>query len=279
MIDEALRAELEAIVERLRAEQARAIEEQARFELMLEGKHPYRAYRGRGAAWNFTIGPAFRWRGPASIPAIEAACDPVVLFADYIEQDLLRKIDATRVRGYVFAQGTIIDPAYWWLVEENRASVTCCPEALADVREGELVIVDGVRGIVYLDPDPQTRANYEQLRRLGPPPRDHLYWDALKQICGAILANHQLRKQTPPFAFEEQERLLELARRARNGERLTPEDDAWMQGLLMQGMPSVEEIQMRTLGKTYDMSGKASGKPSGKAAGRATTTSSSRGLA
>jgi hypothetical protein len=256
MIDEQLQAEILEAIEELKRERERAIDEHAEYQLALEGKHPYRAFRGRGAAWNFTIGPAHVWQGPASIEAVNGAKDPVVIFCDYIDMDTLRKVNVTRVRGYVFARGNVIDPAYWWLVDENRASVTCCPEAVAAVRSGETVVVDGVRGVVYLDPDPQTRANYERLRQIGPPRRDKLMWDALKQMCGAIMANYQLRKVDPPYDFDEQDRLVGLAQRARDGETISAEDDAWMQGLLMQGMPSIEEIQERALGKAIDASGK-----------------------
>ncbi|GIW70871.1 MAG: hypothetical protein KatS3mg102_0413 [Planctomycetota bacterium] len=255
MIDEQLEREIAAAIEEVRRARAEGIEGYARHLLALEGKHPYRVYRGVGAAWNFTIGPVLRWRGPSSIDAINRLAEPAVVVADYIDEQRLRRIHVTRVRGFVIGRGSIIDPTFWWYVQENRAAVVGCAEAVAAAREGELAIVDGVRGVVYLDPDPDTYAIYERLREIGPPRRDQLYWDALEQLCVVLMGNRRMRKIEPPYDFPEQERLLDLARRARRGEPITEEDNAWMQALLMEGMPSIDEIQQRALGKTVKIDG------------------------
>ncbi|MFC1706205.1 hypothetical protein ACFL59_05180 [Planctomycetota bacterium] len=241
-VDEELEAEIDEAVEDVLRAKREAAEALVDAEDMFRGTKPHRMFEGIGAAWNFTLGPAYVYQGPSSIDEINFLPMPVVVIADYIPEEDLKKIEATRVYGFVFQRSSIVDPTFWWLQDENRAAVVSCPGVVDGIQHGEDVVVDGVRGCVYADPDLHTRENYERLRTLGPPQKDQLLWDALRNLTVVLIGNRKARKLEPPFDFPEQERLLDIAGRARRGETITEDDNNWMQDLVLAGMPSLEEI-------------------------------------
>jgi hypothetical protein len=248
MVDELLKAEIDAAVASVSEGTAEAVVKLTEMKRYVTGRTPFRMYKGIGAAWNFTAGPAYCYQGPSSIDEINYLPEPVVLFADYIPEDELKKIEVTRVRGIVIEAGSIIDPTFWWFVDQNRASMVACIGVLQDVRHGEYVIVDGVRGCVYLTPDAETHLNYERLRYFGPPQKDLLFWEALRQLTTVIAGNRRARMIEPPYDFLEQHKLLGLAKRARKGEIIADEDNEWLQNLLSEGMPTPDEMKEKLKG-------------------------------
>jgi hypothetical protein len=201
-----------------------------------------RRIRGVGAAWNFTIGPTFIYEGPQSIAALQEKIDPVVVVAKYIPEEEYKKIDRTRVRGVVLEEGSIIDPVYWLLRDENRASIVSAKGALEMAVNEELCVVDGVRGAAIFGPSPRTVADYTHLRALGPPPEDPLLKETFRQLASAVMGSRFRDQKKPPFEFPEYERLTDIARRARKGQPITKEDDDWMKGIILQGFPTPEEM-------------------------------------
>jgi len=237
-----LEQDIEAAIQSVRDGRRELAERMVALEDFHQQHTPFRVCKGVGTAWNFTMGPAFVYEGPRSIDTLNFLKMPVVVLAEYISEEDLNKIEPTRCYGFVFEKGSVIDPAFWWLHDENRASVLTCEGVLSKVKPGEEVIVDGIRGRVYLTPDADTRANYERLRLLGPPQKDTVYWDVLRRLCVLMIGVRKAKKQETPFDFPEQERLLDIGRRARHGKELTQDDHDWMQGLLLEGMPSPEEL-------------------------------------
>ena len=129
---------------------------------------------GTPAAYNYTYGPVLVYEGPRSIDAIYKQGEPVVVVADMIPIAELRKIELTRVRGWIFEQGTVLDDElYNFLVTEKRAAVIGCETALYFAERGAgWAIVDGVNGLVCFNPSARTLRNFQEVRVDGPPERD-----------------------------------------------------------------------------------------------------------
>jgi hypothetical protein len=125
---------------------------------------------GEGAALNYTYGPVYRYRGPRSIDEIYRMGEPVVVVARAIPLHELRRIETTRVRGFVFAEGDLTDePLVSFLMNERRAAVLGVRGILERAVEGTWVIVDGVNSVVVIDPTPEALLAFETERRSGPP--------------------------------------------------------------------------------------------------------------
>jgi hypothetical protein len=151
-------------------------------------------------------------------------------------------MEKTRVRGFVIEVGSVIDPTYWVYRDENRACVMAAADALELALEGETAIVDGVRGVVYFGPDGGTIRDYEYLRTIGPPADDPLLRDAVRHLAGAVMGVKIKEKAQPPYEFKDQDRLIAVAKKARAGLPIEPEDDAWMREIILVGMPTPEAM-------------------------------------
>jgi hypothetical protein len=134
---------------------------------------------GTGVAYNYTHGPIFIYRGPKSIDAIYHMREPVVVFAEMIPLDELQRLELTRIRGFVFEEGSPSDDEiYNFLNQEKRASVIGCTGAMFFAERslraapGKWVIVDGVMGLVCFCPDEDTLEKFQEVRADGPPERD-----------------------------------------------------------------------------------------------------------
>jgi hypothetical protein len=127
--------------------------------------------KGTSAALNYTYGPALVYRGPRSIDKIYKSGEPVVVIADMIPLDELRRIELTRVRGFVFEQGNAVEDEdlYNFLMTEKRAAVLSCESATDFICDGDMVIVDGTQGYVCLQPTDEVLADFQKTRKLGPP--------------------------------------------------------------------------------------------------------------
>ena len=125
---------------------------------------------GKSGAWNYTIGPAYIWRGQPSIVETRALHLPVVIVAQYIPAMELGILDLTRVLGFVIEEGKLGDPSNVFYSSQHRACVIGAKGALGEIQAGQMLVVDGVNGKVFVDPDAETLAKYEELRKKGPPP-------------------------------------------------------------------------------------------------------------
>ncbi|MFC1706203.1 hypothetical protein ACFL59_05170 [Planctomycetota bacterium] len=132
--------------------------------------------RARSAAYNRTYGPIHIYRGPKSMDEIYEMGEPVVVVADMIPMNELTRLELTRVRGFVFEEGSATkdDDLYNFLMNENRAAVIGCKGALYFARNGEWVIVDGVNGVVCFNPSEETVARFQVVRADGVPERDEM---------------------------------------------------------------------------------------------------------
>jgi hypothetical protein len=127
-------------------------------------------FKGTPAAFNYTYGPALIYRGPRDIDRIYKQGEPVVVVADVIPVDELRKIELTRVRGWVFEEGRATDEdLYNFLFTEKRAAVISCKGARKFICDGDMVAVDGIKGLVCLRPNDETLAAFQEDRKKGPP--------------------------------------------------------------------------------------------------------------
>jgi hypothetical protein len=141
--------------------------------------------KGTPVAFNYTYGPALIYRGPRSIDAIYRQGEPVVVIADMIPMDELRRIELTRVRGFVFSKGTALDEDHYnFLNQEKRAAVIGCELAMEYICEGDMVIVDGVEGLVCLQPNEETLEAFQEQRKKGPPSEKGI---AIQKIARAML--------------------------------------------------------------------------------------------
>src|SRR5262245_41151014 len=127
--------------------------------------------QGIPAAYNYTYGPALIYEGPSSIDRIYKQGIPVVVVCEgTIPMDELRRIELTRVRGFIMEGGRATDEdLYNFLMNEKRAAVIGCAGATQYILEGEWICVDGVEGIVCIDPDEYTLGTFEAKRAEGPP--------------------------------------------------------------------------------------------------------------
>jgi hypothetical protein len=125
---------------------------------------------GISGAWNYTIGPVHIYRGLESLNEINFGSRPVVVVAKYIPLTELGRIEFTRVLGFVIEEGGPGDPSMIIYSNQHRATVLQAAGALGTAKEGERVVVDGVNAKVFFEPDEETLAKYEELRRQGPPP-------------------------------------------------------------------------------------------------------------
>ena len=105
MIDEELELAIEEAIEGVREGRRETAASLVDARHTLAGTKPFRLHKGVGAAWNFTLGPAFIYEGPSSIDTLNFLPMPVCVFAKYIAEEDLHKIDATRVYGFVFEEG------------------------------------------------------------------------------------------------------------------------------------------------------------------------------
>ncbi|GIW70922.1 MAG: hypothetical protein KatS3mg102_0464 [Planctomycetota bacterium] len=137
------------------------------------------AIDGIGCAWNYTMGPAFIYDGPGAIDAINQSPMPVVVIAENIPVEELGRIDLTHVYGFVLEGSSRADPAVVFYSNQHRATVIQARGVLQAVSPGTTVVVDGVEGKVFIDPDEPTRQRYEELRRQGPPPEPPGFADQL----------------------------------------------------------------------------------------------------
>lgn len=204
---------------------------------------PERRVRGLGAAWNFTMGPVLLYSGPQDLARIHALADPHIVVAKYIPEMDLKKMDRTRVRGFVIEKGSIVDPTYWFFRDENRACVIGAEDAFELALEGESAVVDGVRGVAYFGPDAGTLKDYEYLRSIGPPTDDPLLREATRHLASAVMGTKLKNRETLPYDFPDQDRLIRVAKATRAGEPVSAEDDAWMKDIILMGMPSLEDMQ------------------------------------
>ena len=139
---------------------------------------------GIGVAWNYTIGPAVVYRDLTTLNIINTSTQPLVVMAHTLGIEELMRIDMTRARGFVFEEGSRADPTVVFFSNQHRAAVLGATDVMAHVKDGDTVIIDGVEGKVFVNPDGETLAHYETLRREGPPPEppsatDQLLKDAL----------------------------------------------------------------------------------------------------
>lgn len=126
--------------------------------------------KGTPAALNYTYGPALNYRGPKSIDLIYKQGEPVVVVAAMIPMDELRRIELTRVRGFVFEGGTALDEdLYNFLMNEKRAAVIGCKGATKYICDGDMVAVDGVLGYIALSPTGELLERFQADRKKGPP--------------------------------------------------------------------------------------------------------------
>src|SRR5205085_6913647 len=76
----------------------------------------------------------------------------------------------------------------------------------------------------------------------GCPPRDALMHEGLRQLAGVLMSNKVRLGEVAPYEFPEQDRLIDVSRRARSGTPITKEDDAWMKAFILVGMPNPEQL-------------------------------------
>lgn len=154
---------------------------------------------GIAAAYNYTYGPVLVYKGPRSIDEIYRSGEPVVVVARKIPHHELRRIELTRVRGFVFMEGDPTDERLLnFLMKENRAAVIGCAGILDHVADGQWVIVDGVNGAVCVDPTPEALAAFEEDRRKGPPKDMGTRVVALAQTLAQGLAGRKASATPPP---------------------------------------------------------------------------------
>ncbi len=162
---------------------------------------------GFTGAWNYTYGPALIYEGPRSLGAIQRAPDPVVVVAETLPLSELLIVDIRHIRGFVLARGEDDEVLLSFLIPERRAAVLGVRDILEHAVPHIPVIVDGVLGEVYLDPDAETINLYRALRQRGPPPFDRETLPLLvRQVAARMLPKMPMPApgvpSLPPAAFE-----------------------------------------------------------------------------
>jgi hypothetical protein len=190
--------------------------------------------QGTAAAFNFTYGPALIYRGPRSIDEIYRQGEPVVVFADMIPIEELRKIELTRVRGFVFEEGTAADDEiYNFLMNEKRAAVIGAAGALDVIEPGKWVIVDGVEGYVCIDPTPEMLERFQEHRKKGPPK------DTATQTAALLRATIEgVAKQREEEKAKKEEAQAKLEQFSKDDvKRYLAQPEAGLIGMLLTGLP------------------------------------------
>jgi phosphohistidine swiveling domain-containing protein len=141
---------------------------------------------GKSGAWNYTIGPAYIWRGTESIDEVNALHMPVVVVAHYIPAQELARLELTRIYGFVIEHAALGDPTVVFYSHQHRATVIGASGALEHAVAGEPVVVDGVEGKVFFQPDEATLARYQDLRRKDLPPEPDGLADEMMEIAQDI---------------------------------------------------------------------------------------------
>lgn len=136
----------------------------------------------KSGAWNYTIGPAFLWEGTKSIDEIHRLHMPVVVVAEYIQIEDLVRLEMTRILGFVVERKSLADPTNVFFSSQHRAAVLGAAGAVAQAKPGEPVVVDGVLGKAFFDPDEATLAHYNELRKVGPPPEPEGFTAKLMEV-------------------------------------------------------------------------------------------------
>ena len=195
--------------------------------------------RGTPAAFNYTYGPALLYQGPRSIDEIYRQGEPVVVIADLIPIEELRKIELTRVRGFVLEEG---DPSeedlFSFFMNENRATVIGCKGILDAVSPGQWVIVDGVEGVVCVDPTPEVLAEFQETRRKGAPKRDEA--DEAAKIVQTVVEGVDRKRADRGASGELAERALAARQAVAEKEEPPGLILQILAGLPLPGMPGAE---------------------------------------
>ncbi len=201
-----------------------------------------RVLKGHPGAWNYTIGPVLRWEGKDSLDKVHHQKMPVVIVSDWIPSDHLAKLDLKHVLGFVLQSFALLDPAVMFFWGQDKATVIGAPNILALVRQGDMLVVDGVHGYVGVDPDAATVARYQALRKVGPPPKPELP-DWIRE-CGQQLAEtfSSANFAFPPSTFAPLMVGVEIATRITNREAVTDEELAKLDQLLA-GTPEREMVK------------------------------------
>jgi len=92
-----------------------------------------------------------RQLGPADYPEAVVACDTLAIGVSV-------RIPGVSAVG-IAAQSEVDTPG----LQVDLPCVIGLPDLLQSISHGDIIIVDGEKGVVYVDPDPQTLIRYQQL--------------------------------------------------------------------------------------------------------------------
>lgn len=97
--------------------------------------------------------------------ALESPQEPVVLFAEEVHPSDTARLDFGYIKGIVTERGGVTAHIAILARSMGVPAFFGITGILARVREGEEVILDGARGVLFLSPDEKTRAVYEEKQR------------------------------------------------------------------------------------------------------------------
>lgn len=205
----------------------------------------------KSGAWNYTIGPAFLWEGTKSIDEIHRLHMPVVIVAESMAIEDLVRLEMTRILGFVVERKSLADPTNVFFSSQHRAAVLGAAGAVAQAKPGETVVVDGVLGKAFFDPDETTLAHYNELRKVGPPPQPEGFASKMMEISQDLRKvaeeNKHLKKDFMDMA--PLKNAMDAVIKMHKKEKLGPADMKKLQDVV-KGSP-VEEKVMKNV-ERYD---------------------------
>ncbi|HVY62927.1 MAG TPA: hypothetical protein VHF22_14815, partial [Planctomycetota bacterium] len=176
---------------------------------------------GISGAWNYTIGPIVVWEGAKTLDVINFRAQPCVVVAKYIVLEHLGKVDFPHVLGFVLEEGGPGDPSLIIYSNQHRATVMRAAGAVAAARNGETVVVDGVNGKVFFEPDEATIEKYTELRKQGPPPEPPGMIDKLMKVATDFKSLDPSAIKGELISFKELGAVMDGVLSIWRGERLT----------------------------------------------------------
>lgn len=90
--------------------------------------------------------------------------EPVVVMAEFLTPAQTASLDRSLVAGIVTEHGSETSHASILARSRGIPAVVAVPDLLSRVRRGDLLLVDGVNGFVFVNPDPDTIRHYEERR-------------------------------------------------------------------------------------------------------------------
>jgi hypothetical protein len=203
-----------------------------------------KAFHGVICFPGFALGPAHICATWSDLVATQLLPMPAIVVAPYLDARQLGTIAEQRIYGIALERGSYVDPMWEELSSYKKPTMLGCRGILADVRQGDLIAMDGEEGVVVVRPEGRI-LDYCKDRKGSRVKRDpHWVTECMRRMADSIRLARFGRGYTPPLDLptEANQRLLAIARKVAGGTLPTSEEDSFVQELMNPPRVEPEEL-------------------------------------